>query len=720
MPNINDKNATSGELKFSIISLSDITDAQTVLTIVFDAKASCTDYTTEFELNGSGLADSLTNAILLNFVESPVTVVSTGHDFSIDKHDADNHWQKCSRCDEIDGKEAHNGGTATCTAQKVCTDCGAFYGDILAHDYANGEWKSDASGHWKKCADCTAEDTANKVGHNATDDNNCATVVYCTDCNYMTVVAKTHTLVVGASKNGTHHIMECANSGCDHTEDAAHSFNQKVESADYLKNNADCTTAKTYYYSCVCGHKGSTTFTVGSELGHNFEWVVDTPADKQNAGVKHEECTVCHTKRNEGTVIDKLTCGHATATKTNQVDADHHNTGKKAYWYCAECNKYFSDEAYLLEIADIGAYGIIAKVDHEFATNWKKDANDHWHECTCGDKTDVTAHIYNLEVVNTDYLKDGATCTTEAVYYKSCVCGAIGTETFTNGEALGHTESDAVVENRVEPNCTTAGSYDSVIYCSVCEAELSREQKPIEALGHDLEHHEAKAPTCTEIGWNAYDTCKREGCGYTTYAELEALGHTESDAVVENRVEPNCTTAGSYDSVIYCSVCEAELNRNPKSIETLGHDLNHHDTKTPTCTEIGWNAYNACKRDGCEHTTYVELEALGHDFTMDKQDADYHWQKCSRCDEIDGKAEHTYGDDNVCDTCGYEKSVQSETETSRETEKPADTDKPTDTDKPSDDEKKDGCGSSISGGMVLIFTIIICGSMIGFKRRKSH
>ena len=43
--------------------------------------------------------------------------------------------------------------------------------------------------------------------------------------------------------------------------------------------------------------------------------------------------------------------------------------------------------------------------------------------------------------------------------------------------------------------------------------------------GHDLVQHAAKAPTCTEIGWDAYDTCSRFGCNYTTRKELPALKH---------------------------------------------------------------------------------------------------------------------------------------------------------------------------------------------------
>ena len=107
------------------------------------------------------------------------------------------------------------------------------------------------------------------------------------------------------------------------------------------------------------------------------------------------------------------------------------------------------------------------------------------------------------------------------------------------------------------PTCTEDGvKIHSCNWCAVSEDGVA------EALGHDLIHHDAQEPTCTEIGWEAYDTCSR--CDYTTYAELPALGH----------------------------------------------DLVPHDAKAPTCTEIGWEAYDTCSR--CDYTTYAEREAIGH------------------------------------------------------------------------------------------------------------
>ena len=132
-------------------------------------------------------------------------------------------------------------------------------------------------------------------------------------------------------------------------------------------------------------------------------------------------------------------------------------------------------------------------------------------------------------------------------------------------EPAGHVPAEKpVVENYVDPTCTVEGSYDNVIYCSVCSAELSRTAMVVEPLGHDLVPHDSKAPTCTEIGWDTYNACSR--CDYTTYVEKPALDH----------------------------------------------DLIHHEAKDPTCTEIGWDAYDTCSR--CDYTTYVEKAALGHTY----------------------------------------------------------------------------------------------------------
>ena len=200
--------------------------------------------------------------------------------------------------------------------------------------------------------------------------------------------------------------------------------------------------------------------------------------------------------------------------------------------------------------------------------NWHSDDKNHWLSCTvCHEaKTKMGAHWFVQGTVSV-CLKSAATCVAPAVYYTNCdYCYHKGTDTYVDPY------------NGPDPN------------------------------NHDLVHHDAKAPTCTEIGWYAYETCQREGCTYTTKVEIPALKHK---LVHHDAKAPTCTETGweEYDT---CSRCDYTTK---VELLALKHDLVHHDAKAPTCTEIGWNEYDACQREGCDYTTKVEIPALGHNYT---------------------------------------------------------------------------------------------------------
>ena len=135
--------------------------------------------------------------------------------------------------------------------------------------------------------------------------------------------------------------------------------------------------------------------------------------------------------------------------------------------------------------------------------------------------------------------------------------------------------------------------------CEACGVEYGEKDPD----NHDLIPHEAKAPTCTEKGWSAYDTCSR--CSYTTYAEQPALNHALEQHAAK---APTCTGIG-WDAYETCSRCN---HTTYAELPALNHDLVQHAAKAPTCTEIGWDAYETCSR--CDHTTYTELPALNHDY----------------------------------------------------------------------------------------------------------
>ena len=197
---------------------------------------------------------------------------------------------------------------------------------------------------------------------------------------------------------------------------------------------------------------------------------------------------------------------------------------------------------------------------------------------------------------NVSYLKvhTGGTETPTCTKGKTCEkCGAEYGEKDPNNHDLVHHDAKA-------PSCTEIG-WNAYEACSRCNYTTTYQELP--ALNHDLEQHAAKAPTCTEKGWNAYETCSR--CNYNTYAEQPALKH---DLVHHDAQAPTCTEIG-WDAYKTCSRCDYTTYAE---LPALNHALVNHDAKAPTCTEIGWDAYDTCKN--CDYNTYVELPALNHDY----------------------------------------------------------------------------------------------------------
>ena len=190
------------------------------------------------------------------------------------------------------------------------------------------------------------------------------------------------------------------------------------------------------------------------------------------------------------------------------------------------------------------------------------------------EKYDSTDHKICVDACQNCHKDGNATYTfkhTGGTQTPTCLTGKICEKCGAEYGILGHdwdawTSNDDGTHTRrcKRSNCNAvetascSGGYaacDSLGMCETCGGSYYG--------GHDLVQYAAKAPTCTEIGWDAYDRCIR--CGYTTRKELPALNH----------------------------------------------DLVRHVAQAPTCTEKGW-AYDTCSR--CDHTTYQELPALNHDY----------------------------------------------------------------------------------------------------------
>lgn len=178
---------------------------------------------------------------------------------------------------------------------------------------------------------------------------------------------------------------------------------------------------------------------------------------------------------------------------------------------------------------------------------------------------------YCSEVDTASCFGGTATCTAKAV------CEACGGE-YGEKDPNNH---DLVQHAAKAPTCTEIGwdTYDRCIRCGYTT------RKELPALNHDLVRHVAQAPTCTEKGW-AYDTCSR--CDYTTYAELPALNH-DYQAVT---VEPTCETDGY--TIFTCSRCKDSYTADPT--DKLGHQFG-------AWSPNGTGSQSAsCLRDGCAHT----------------------------------------------------------------------------------------------------------------------
>ena len=263
---------------------------------------------------------------------------------------------------------------------------------------------------------------------------------------------------------------------------------------------------------------------------------------------------------------------------------------------------------------------------------------------------------------------DPANHTNDGTYTNKVMDGYHSIKDGDNYVVSAHIAGATVKENTVNASCTETGSHDDVVYCTVCEAELSRttvtdaviahtevidaavdatctttgltegkhcsvcgkvlvEQVEIPALGHKAETVAGKDATCTETGLE--DGSKCSVCGETLTAQqtIPAKGHTEGEVVVENNVDPTCTEAGSYDKVVYCTVCNAELSRNKVTVDAKGHSYNAVVT-APTCTDKGYTTHT-CSACG---DTYKdsETDALEHDWGAWEQIAgDKHSRTCA-------------------------------------------------------------------------------------------
>lgn len=216
-----------------------------------------------------------------------------------------------------------------------------------------------------------------------------------------------------------------------------HTFDQKlkeVNGVSTLKDKATCTTNAIYYKSCACGQVSTTeTFEdKDTKLGHEYT--------KQIKDAKYLKSQGSHCQEHD------------------------------AYWYaCSRCDVSAKDD----ENAQDKYYESAEVGNHVLSKDWNKDSNNHWHSCTvpgCNEVSDKGNHVYDQEVESSEYLATPATCMTPARYYKSCICGAKGTEAFAaTGSHLGHAYIEVKNPQFLREKATNCKEHDTYWYvCSRC------------------------------------------------------------------------------------------------------------------------------------------------------------------------------------------------------------------------------------------------------------
>ena len=259
-------------------------------------------------------------------------------------------------------------------------------GTQLGHAWAS-DWSKDTDNHWKECSRC--HEKKDEAAHDYGSDNICDT------CGYDKTVPHTHNLTLVPAKAPT--CTEKGNTayytcdGCDKWfEDAtgASEITDKTSvilaatghsASDWKSDNTD------HWKECTV--VGCGVIIEDSKAAHTAgEWIIDTPATATTSGSKHKECTVC---------------GYTMATETIPATGGGEHT-------------------------------------HSYGSEWKNDADNHWHECSCGDKKDTAAHTAGEWIIDTP-----ATATTDGSKHKECtVCGyTMATETIPATGGGEHTHS---------------------------------------------------------------------------------------------------------------------------------------------------------------------------------------------------------------------------------------------------------------------------------------
>ena len=363
----------------------------------------------------------------------------------------------------------------TCTddgnrAYWTCTECRNIFSDdaglnpttladvtvsATGHTWSN-DWSSDGTGHWHDCvnANCPITENNQKVGyavHTPGADATETTPQTCDVCGYELAPALGHihanhlTFIAEVPETCTadgvkaHYECECGKLFADDqaaTEVTLESLKiaaHHTYGTDWESDNDD-----DHYHVCsVCSGKADVT-------PHSYDsGMITIPATETTEGVKTYTCSVCHHTKTE--TVPRLSHTHSLSVDYSKDETGHWHT-------CSGCTEKVDFEAHTedsgtvtvqptettegIRVYSCTVCGYVTRTEtvpalasehtHSYGTAWKYDITNHWHECSCGEKTDISQHISNGGVITVP-----PTATTAGVRVYSCyICGyAFRTET---------------------------------------------------------------------------------------------------------------------------------------------------------------------------------------------------------------------------------------------------------------------------------------------------
>ncbi len=553
----------------------------------------------------------------------------------------------CTVCDhsyteEVEALE-HNYAEATCDAPATCTLCGATTGDALGHDYTvfveTVPYTCTEQGYdIYECSRCDATDK-----QNYTDAAHKFGPV--TQANNATCLADGNEAYKQCTACSKYFAADAATDAADGKDDTA-SFALPaaghVFGAHTQANAATCTAAGTQGFK-VCNNCGlffatdaeqysedgkadASSFVIAA-LDHDFAttFTVDTKATCDTNGSKSRHCSRC----SEITEVTEITArGHKivdTTVKTAATCIDNGVMNQK-------CDNTASDE---YEACEYTTTRVITATGHIFGETvaavepgCETAGNDAYKPCTvCNKYFAADADVFSAAA------KDSA-------------------DAFVLG-TTGHNYDAGVITTN--PTCTADG-----VKTFTCQNNTNHTYTVVEPkLGHDEIEHDAQAATCEDFGWDAYVTCSR--CDYTTYKEIDAIGHDYDEGVVTT--EPTCTEKG--EKTFTCQNDNSHTYTKP--VDALGHidednngycdresckelicnhegyDTKVTDKKDATCTADGFSGDIRCAKCNVIITKGETLTKLGH---KDEN-------KDHKCDNGCAVYQGEHKDDNKDHACDY-------------------------------------------------------------------